>query len=183
VLLSTLLHAISYRGALLSTLLYAISYKGAPLSTLLHAISYRGALLSTFLHAISYRGALLSTLLHATVYVYTQFAKCTSTDCKINWGCKKPIIQFSRKFGSLINWQLYGPPWPSTAIALVFLVTSWKQNYIRILQSPRLIPSKLLTIHYSQSNLSSYVTSCHHVMKHRSQFCRFVDVRRLNINN
>jgi hypothetical protein len=28
---------------------------------------------------ISYRGALLSTLLHATVYVYTQFAECTST--------------------------------------------------------------------------------------------------------
>jgi hypothetical protein len=31
---------------------------------------------------ISYREALLSTLLHATVYVFTQFAECTSTDCK-----------------------------------------------------------------------------------------------------
>jgi hypothetical protein len=31
---------------------------------------------------ISYRGALLSTLLHATVFVFTQFAECTSTDCK-----------------------------------------------------------------------------------------------------
>jgi hypothetical protein len=33
----------------------------------------------------SYRGALLSTLLHATEYMYTcftQFAECTSTDCK-----------------------------------------------------------------------------------------------------
>jgi hypothetical protein len=34
------------------------------------------------LEPISYRGALLSTLLHATVYVFTQFAECTSTDCK-----------------------------------------------------------------------------------------------------
>jgi hypothetical protein len=31
---------------------------------------------------ISYRGALLSTFLHATVYVLTQSAECTSTDCK-----------------------------------------------------------------------------------------------------
>jgi hypothetical protein len=30
----------------------------------------------------SYRGALQSTLLHATVYVFTQFAECTGTDCK-----------------------------------------------------------------------------------------------------
>jgi hypothetical protein len=56
---------------------------GVPLlSTLLHTISYRGALLNTLLHAISYRRALLSTLLHATVYVYAQSAHCTSTDCK-----------------------------------------------------------------------------------------------------
>jgi hypothetical protein len=51
-------------------------------STLLHAISYRGALLSTLLHAVSYRGTVLSTLLHATVYVYTQFAEYTGTDRK-----------------------------------------------------------------------------------------------------
>jgi predicted nuclease with RNAse H fold len=48
----------------------------------LEPISYRGALLSRLLHAISYRGSLLSTLLHATVYVYIQFAECTSTDLK-----------------------------------------------------------------------------------------------------
>jgi hypothetical protein len=36
------------------------------------------------LEPISYRGALLSTLLHATVYVFTQFAECTGTDCKQN---------------------------------------------------------------------------------------------------
>jgi hypothetical protein len=46
-------------------------------STILQAISYRGALLSTLLHAIDYRGALLCTLLHAIVYVYAQFAECT----------------------------------------------------------------------------------------------------------
>jgi hypothetical protein len=34
------------------------------------------------LEPISYRGVLLSTLLHAIVYVFTQFAKCTGTDCK-----------------------------------------------------------------------------------------------------
>jgi hypothetical protein len=34
------------------------------------------------LEPISYRGELLSTLLHATVYVFTQFAECTGTDCK-----------------------------------------------------------------------------------------------------
>jgi hypothetical protein len=34
------------------------------------------------LEPISYRGALLSTLLHAAVYVYTQFAECTGTDCR-----------------------------------------------------------------------------------------------------
>jgi hypothetical protein len=34
------------------------------------------------LEPISYRGALLSTLLHATVYVFTEFVDCTSTDCK-----------------------------------------------------------------------------------------------------
>jgi hypothetical protein len=67
-----------------STLPHAISYTGALLSTLLHAISYSGALLSTLPHAISYRGALLGTLLHATAYVYTQFAECTGTDCKLN---------------------------------------------------------------------------------------------------
>jgi hypothetical protein len=44
VLLSTLLHAISYKVALLSTLLHAISYRGALLSTLLHAISYHTVL-------------------------------------------------------------------------------------------------------------------------------------------
>jgi hypothetical protein len=71
-------------GALLRTLLHAISYRGALLSTLLHAISYKGALLRTLLHAISCSGALLSTLLHATVYVLTQFAECTGTDCKQN---------------------------------------------------------------------------------------------------
>jgi hypothetical protein len=32
--------------------------------------------------SFSYRGALLSTLLHATVQIFTQFAECTSTDCK-----------------------------------------------------------------------------------------------------
>jgi hypothetical protein len=77
------LEPISYRGALLSTLPHTISYRGALLSTLPHTISYRGALLSILLHAISYRGALLSTLLHATVYVYTQFSECTSTDYNI----------------------------------------------------------------------------------------------------
>jgi hypothetical protein len=41
-------------------------------------------LLSTLLHPISYRGALLSALLRATVYVFTQFAECTGTDCKLN---------------------------------------------------------------------------------------------------
>jgi hypothetical protein len=34
------------------------------------------------LEPISYTGALLSTRLHAIVYVYTQSAECTSTDCK-----------------------------------------------------------------------------------------------------
>jgi hypothetical protein len=34
------------------------------------------------LEPLSYRGALLSTLLHANVYVFTQFAECTSRDCK-----------------------------------------------------------------------------------------------------
>jgi hypothetical protein len=34
------------------------------------------------LESISYRGVLLSTLLHATVYIFTQFAECTGTDCK-----------------------------------------------------------------------------------------------------
>jgi hypothetical protein len=53
-----------------STLLHAISYKGTLLNTLLHAISYRGALLITLLHVISYSGALLSTLPHAIVYVF-----------------------------------------------------------------------------------------------------------------
>jgi hypothetical protein len=33
---------------------------------------------------ISCRGALMSTLLHANVYVFTQFAECTCTDCKQN---------------------------------------------------------------------------------------------------
>jgi hypothetical protein len=32
---------------------------------------------------------LLSTLLHVTVYVYTQFAECTGTDCKWNGITKK----------------------------------------------------------------------------------------------
>jgi hypothetical protein len=32
------------------------------------------------LEPISYRGTLLSTLLHAIVYVFTQFAECTSTN-------------------------------------------------------------------------------------------------------
>jgi hypothetical protein len=36
------------------------------------------------LEPISYRGALLSTLLHAIVYVFTQSAECTGTDCKWN---------------------------------------------------------------------------------------------------
>jgi hypothetical protein len=36
----------------------------------------------TLPYAISYRGVLLSTLLHATVYVFTQFADCTGTDCR-----------------------------------------------------------------------------------------------------
>jgi hypothetical protein len=34
------------------------------------------------LDPISYRGGLLSTLLHAIVYVFTQFAECTSRNCK-----------------------------------------------------------------------------------------------------
>jgi hypothetical protein len=31
---------------------------------------------------VSYRGALLSTLLHVILYVVTQFAECSGTDCK-----------------------------------------------------------------------------------------------------
>jgi hypothetical protein len=72
-----------------STLLHAISYRGALASTLLHAVTYRGALLSTLLHAVSYRGALLSTLLHANVYVYTQFAECTGNRLQIKWDYRK----------------------------------------------------------------------------------------------
>jgi hypothetical protein len=37
---------------------------------------------TTGIEPISSRGALLSILLHAIVYVFTQFAECTSTDCK-----------------------------------------------------------------------------------------------------
>jgi hypothetical protein len=31
----------------------------------------------------------VSTLLHATVYVFTEFAECISTDCKLNRITKK----------------------------------------------------------------------------------------------
>jgi hypothetical protein len=47
------------------------------------------------LEPISYRGVLLSTLLHATVYVFTQFAECTNTDCKEK-GIKKIILVATR---------------------------------------------------------------------------------------
>jgi hypothetical protein len=38
----------------------------------------------TGLEPIGYRLVLVSTLLHATVYILTQFAECTGTDCKWN---------------------------------------------------------------------------------------------------
>jgi hypothetical protein len=44
----------------------------------------------------SYRGALVSTLLHATVYLVTQFADCTGTDCKQN-GIKTKNILWGHK--------------------------------------------------------------------------------------
>jgi hypothetical protein len=48
---------------------------------------------------ISCRGALLNTLLHITVYVYTQYAECTGTDCKQN---EKPNpFGRTRPWGSL----------------------------------------------------------------------------------
>jgi hypothetical protein len=50
----------------------------------------------------SYKGALLSTLLHATVYVYTQFAECTGTDCK--------LIGIIRKIKEIIQLNAYSSP-------------------------------------------------------------------------
>jgi hypothetical protein len=40
----------------------------------------------------------VSTLLHGTVYVFTQFAECTSTNCKKNYITKK-IESAKRKEG------------------------------------------------------------------------------------
>jgi hypothetical protein len=37
---------------------------------------------TTGLEPIGYRGALLSSLLRVNVYVYTQYAECTGTDCE-----------------------------------------------------------------------------------------------------
>jgi hypothetical protein len=55
------------------------------------------------LEPISYRGALLSTLLHATVYVYTQFAECTSTDWKYKSISKKNLYVLSAEILACIS--------------------------------------------------------------------------------
>jgi hypothetical protein len=147
-LLSILLHAISYRGAILSTLLQAIAYRGALLSILLHAISYRGALLSTLLHAISYRGAILSTLLHATVYVYTQFAGCTGTDCKWNGITKKKRLSktfFSVKKSEMLQRRILPVPRRCKHTCVLKIVPPNAKllvHYIRIVTTAASLSSK-----------------------------------------